>query len=190
MIEACTVASSTKGAALDNIVALVDLGIRALAVADELLTDHNATSASWVMFTPAEPSREGHRRHTVGATHRTKAAVAAGVVTGVLLGALATRVVVPVLLDSPSLPADDAAMPEVLSGKIPVDWITAHPERHQRGSDRQPQRAAYLAGQTVPTAPIVRALPTVRPTLATVPPATGARGPLHPAHPHRRPGHR
>lgn len=124
----------------------------------------------WVVVRPAAPSREGHGRFSAGAAHRTGAAVATGVVAGVLLGGLAARGVVPVLVDAAD--SADTGVPEVLVGRIPAAWLEAHPERHRKGSDRAVQRAAYLAGQAapVPAAPPARVLPTVRPPYAPPPP--------------------
>lgn len=176
VVEACTVDDLRKGAALDDVVALVDLGSRTLAVAAALLADHAATAATWVVVRPATPAREGHGRFSAGAAHRTGAAVATGVVAGVVLGALAARSVVPVLVDAAG--SADTEVPEVLVGRVPVAWHTAHPERHRKGADRLPQRLAYLAGQSasVPAAP-ARVLPTAppyAPPVRTAKPAAAA----------------
>lgn len=164
VVEACTVEARRKGAALDDVQALLALGARTLTVADALIADHHAaTAATWVVVRPAAPSREGHGRFSAGAAHRTGAAVATGVVAGVVLGALHGRGVTPVLVDAPHHDADETTVPECLVGRIPAAWHDAHPDRHRKGADRAPQRTAYLAGQSAPVpAPVapVRALPT------------------------------
>lgn len=171
VVEACTVETAGRGAALDDVDALVALGLRALTVADALITTHSARGAVWTVARPVAPSRDGQQRRAIsGSAHVVGAAVAAGVTAGVILGGLHARGIIPVLGDADSRDDKRDGTPALVTGHVPADWLTAHPARHRRGADRQPQRIAYWLAQRAPAAPAARpALPTTRPVPAVVP---------------------
>ena len=186
--EACTCETAGRGAALDDIPALVALGQRALEVADALIATHSALAAVWTVGRPTAPSRDGQQRRAIaGASHVTQAAVAAGVTAGVILGGLHARGIIPVLGDADARDDRRDGTPTVLSGHVPADWLTGHPDRHRRGADRTPQRIAYWLGQRVPAAtpatpaapaplPTTRPVPAVAPAAVVSTPVNAARG--------------